>query len=179
MFVEKKCWTNSSTNGKKLQKWFSYYNIENENDLRGLPLSLPGLPPLMFIPWWSSRLSQLQHAAEQKNAEELPAGLQERRRPRLHHVPACHHELPGGKTARTLSQSNWAAPSPGSCAHLSDWHQVQSAAARDAWFLMCGEECTRVCSLQMTSLFVFLSMCPCSTASTWSCHTRTLSTKLH
>lgn len=38
---------------------------------------------------------QLQHAAEQENAEELPAGLQEGRRPRLHHVPACHHELPG------------------------------------------------------------------------------------
>lgn len=57
------------------------------------------LPSHLFF---FSPLSQLQHAAEQENAEELSAGLQERRRPRLHHVPACHHELPGRETAGTL-----------------------------------------------------------------------------
>lgn len=76
-------------------------------------------------------------------------------------------------------QSNRAALSPGNCAHLSDWRQIQLAAARDVSFIMRREEFTSVYSLEMSSLFVFLSMCPCSTASTWSCHTRTLSTKLH
>lgn len=115
----------------KSQKFFNYRNISNTKYRHRSPLfTWFQLPPLSskgatrsplrpLSPrsspshlFFFSRLFQLQHSAEQENPEELPAGLQERRRPRLHHVPACHHELPGRGTARMFLNLIGPASSP-------------------------------------------------------------------
>ena len=38
---------------------------------------------------------QFEHAPQPPDPEELAAGVPEGRCPRVHHVPASHHELPG------------------------------------------------------------------------------------
>lgn len=41
--------------------------------------------------------TQAEPLTQQEDAEELPPRQPEGRRPRLHHVSPCHHELPGGR----------------------------------------------------------------------------------
>lgn len=67
-----------------------------------------------------SNLFQLQHTAEPQNSEKLQTGLQERRRPRLHHVPARYHELPGQPSALPQRTSNTDCMSLWTKAHLSN-----------------------------------------------------------